>query len=74
MVEALNLGVPVLGYDLGGVGEQLRDLFPLGAVAVGDRAALLARARALIDSGERPAAFDRDFRQHLPSRRLARLA
>lgn len=59
VVEALNLGVPVLGYDLAGVGEQLRDLFPQGAVAVGDRAALLARARALIDSGERPAAFDR---------------
>ena len=37
----------------------IRDRLPLGAVAVGDRAALLARARALIDSGERPAAFDR---------------
>jgi glycosyltransferase involved in cell wall biosynthesis len=59
VVEALNLGVPVLGFDLAGVGEQLRDLFPQGAVAVGDRRALAERAQALLASGERPAPFDR---------------
>ena len=59
VVEALNLGVPVLGFDLAGVGEQLRDLFPQGAVPLGDRAALAERAQALLASGERPAPFDR---------------
>lgn len=57
VVEALNLGVPVLGFDHAGVGEQLRDLFPRGAVPLGDRAALVERARELLASGERPAAF-----------------
>lgn len=57
VVEALHLGVPVLGFDLAGVGEQLRDLFPQGLVAAGDRTALRDRARALLESGERPAQF-----------------
>ena len=34
--EALALGVPVVGYDHGGVGEILRAMFPRGAVPVGD--------------------------------------
>jgi glycosyltransferase involved in cell wall biosynthesis len=34
--EALALGVPVVGYDHGGVGEILRAMFPQGAVPVGD--------------------------------------
>ena len=58
VVEALNLGVAVLGYDHAGVGEQLRDLFPRGAVPLGDRAALHERARELLTSGERPPPFD----------------
>jgi glycosyltransferase involved in cell wall biosynthesis len=58
VVEALNLGVPVLGYDIGGVGEQLRDLFPQGAVAL-ERAALLERARRLLETGVLPEPFDR---------------
>ena len=59
VVEALNLGVAVLGYDHAGVGEQLRDLFPQGAVKLGDRDALATRARELLASGVRPQAFDR---------------
>lgn len=35
-LEALSLGRPVLGYDHGGVGEQLAELFPEGSVPVGD--------------------------------------
>lgn len=58
VVEALNLGVAVLGFDLAGVGEQLRDLFPQGAVPTGDRVALAERAQALLASGERPAPFE----------------
>ena len=71
VVEALNLGVPVLGFDLAGAGEQLRDLFPQGAVVVGDRNALAQRARALISGGERPAAFDRYRLQQMQAATLA---
>ena len=42
--EALHLGVPVLGWDHGGVQETLAAMFPQGAVAPGDRAALLERS------------------------------
>lgn len=37
--EALALGVPVVGYDHGGVGEILKAAYPEGAVPVGDVAA-----------------------------------
>lgn len=42
-VEALSLGRPVLGYDHGGVGEQLRAILPVGAVPLGERAEVVAR-------------------------------
>lgn len=48
VIEALALGVPVLGYAHGGVGESLADHYPAGAVPLGDAAALEARARALL--------------------------
>ncbi len=35
-VEALSLGVPVIGYNHGGVGEQLAAILPTGAVALND--------------------------------------
>lgn len=44
--EALALGVPVVGYDHGGVGEILKAMYPEGAVKVGDvdaAAAAIAR-------------------------------
>jgi glycosyltransferase involved in cell wall biosynthesis len=47
VLEALSVGRPVLGWDHGGVGEQLRALFPSGAVAPGDHAALAAAADAI---------------------------
>lgn len=43
VLEALSLGVPVIGYDHGGVGEQLGALLPGGRVPVGDGATLTAR-------------------------------
>ena len=45
VVEALSMGVPVLGYDHGGVGEVLADVFPEGRVTAGDENALLVRVR-----------------------------
>jgi glycosyltransferase involved in cell wall biosynthesis len=46
--EALHLGVPVIGWDHGGVQETLAALFPQGAVTPGDRRALLDRSRAFL--------------------------
>lgn len=34
-IEALGLGVPVIAYDHGGVGEQLATILPAGAIPVG---------------------------------------
>jgi glycosyltransferase involved in cell wall biosynthesis len=53
VVEALSLGRMFLGYDQGGVGEQLRVIFPQGCVRLGDEAGLLATALRL--ARERPA-------------------
>jgi len=48
VLEALSLGRPVLGFDHGGVGEQLRQFFPEGAVPVGDMTRLAVRAIELL--------------------------
>jgi glycosyltransferase involved in cell wall biosynthesis len=48
VAEALQLGRPVLGWALGGVGEQLRACFPAGMVTHGDAAALADRAIELL--------------------------
>ena len=44
--EALSLRVPVAGYAHGGVGEQLRQHFPAGAVPPADVAAMVGRLEA----------------------------
>ena len=43
VTEALALGRPVLGYDHGGVGEQLARVYPEGRVAPGDIEAAIGR-------------------------------
>jgi glycosyltransferase involved in cell wall biosynthesis len=53
-LEALAMGRPVLGYDHGGVGEQLARLYPDGRVPVGDRRALVERAAAWHRDGAPP--------------------
>jgi glycosyltransferase involved in cell wall biosynthesis len=47
--EALSLGVPVVGYDHGGVGETLQQAYPAGRVAVGDLDALEAVTLQLLE-------------------------
>lgn len=44
-LEPLRLGKPVIGWDVGGVGEILRRMYPFGAVPAGDEAALIVRVR-----------------------------
>lgn len=48
VLEALSLGVPVVGYAHGGVGEILERLYPAGRVSVGDRETLMARVSDLL--------------------------
>ncbi len=54
VVEALSMGVPVIGYDHGGVGEVLADAFPEGRVSTGDEEALLSKVRAFRSQPPRP--------------------
>jgi glycosyltransferase involved in cell wall biosynthesis len=35
-IESLKIGVPVIGYDHGGVGEQLKEVFPQGIIKKND--------------------------------------
>ena len=58
VIEALHMGVPVLGFEHGGVGELLRELYPAGAVPLGDGAALLAAAQRLLASPVPVAPFE----------------
>lgn len=53
-LEALSLGRLVIGYDHGGVAEQLAALFPEGLVPVGDTQAVCDRLGAW-SSGNKPA-------------------
>lgn len=48
VLEAASLGVPVIGYDHGGVGEVLATVFPAGRVPVGDTGAVATRAAAFL--------------------------
>jgi glycosyltransferase involved in cell wall biosynthesis len=47
-LEPLALGVPVIGYDHGGVGEILRAVYPQGAVELLDADALKQRVTATL--------------------------
>lgn len=55
VLEALSVDRVVLGWDHGGVGEQLRAWFPQGAVAPFDAAALATAALDLLARGAAPA-------------------
>ena len=61
VLEALSLGVPVVGYQHGGVGEILGHVYPGGRVAVGDTGAVVDRLTAILDD---PAAAKRAIRDH----------
>ena len=71
VIEALQLGVPVLGFEHGGVGELLRELYPVGCVPLGDRAALLDAALALLEEAPPVAPFAGYRLADMQSRTLA---
>ena len=48
VLEALNLGIPVVGYNHGGVGEILSDVYPQGGVPPGDHNRLLERVSSIL--------------------------
>lgn len=54
-LEPLRLGKPVIGWDVGGVGEMLRRMYPFGAVPAGDESALEARVRDWLATPSAPA-------------------
>ena len=54
VLEAMALGKPVVGYDCGGVGELLGELFPAGRVPLGDQARLLEVTRSVVADQPRP--------------------
>jgi len=49
VLEALSLGVPVVGYNHGGVAEVLTELLPAGRVPPGDLNALFVRVKDFLD-------------------------
>ena len=68
VLEALSLGTPVVGYDHGGVGEVLSQVFPPGRSPAGDPA---AAAAALVRVLEAPGDARRAIREHgFTSRRM----
>ncbi|MBY4676441.1 glycosyltransferase family 4 protein [Marinobacterium arenosum] len=58
-LEALSLGVPLAGYDHGGVGEILAALFPAGRVPLKDAAALQRVVTDLLQHPQQPQPNDR---------------
>ena len=61
VLEALSLGIPVVGYEHGGVGEILARIYPDGRVAVGDTDTAAYKLRAILND---PAAAERSVRDH----------
>lgn len=57
VVEALHLGVPVIGFDHGGAGELLRELFPPGLVPLHDQNALLTTTTRILNEAPMVPAF-----------------
>jgi glycosyltransferase involved in cell wall biosynthesis len=53
-LEAMALGRPTIGCDHGGVGEQLRALFPVGAVPVGNMEVLVETTARLVRTPQFP--------------------
>ncbi|MBX2853317.1 MAG: glycosyltransferase [Phycisphaeraceae bacterium] len=56
LLEAVRLGRPVVGYDHGGVGEVLAEVYPQGRTPPGDTSALAERLACMAMGKTRPPA------------------
>lgn len=54
-LEAISMGVPVVGYDHGGVAEQLAAMYPRGTVPVCDTDALRKTTIDILEQPDKPA-------------------
>lgn len=61
VLEALALGVPVVGHATGGVEELLGSMYPAGMVEPGDEQGLRAGCAAVLSAGARPSALPGRF-------------
>ncbi len=57
-LEAMALGKPVVGYDHGGVAEQLEVIFPAGRVPAGDIGAAVEKTVEILGKSLRPGPVD----------------
>ena len=57
-LEPLAMGVPVVGYDHGGVGEILRTVFPEGAVSLRDANELTDKVKSILSQKPVVSEFD----------------
>ena len=71
VLEALSLGVPVVGYAHGGVGEILRRMYPAGLTPLGDVQRLHERVATLLDAAPAVAAYPAFPRQRMLDATLA---
>ena len=71
VLESLRLGVPTVGYDHGGVGEILSEMFPQGRVALNDESALDNTVRRLLEENSTPAVSDAFTRKIMLEKTLA---
>lgn len=71
VIEALALGIPVLGYAHGGVGELLQELFPAGAVPLNDHDRLAAQAAAFLQKPPTVAEFPNYDVAHMQEKTMA---
>lgn len=61
VLEALSMGIPVVAFDLGGVGEVMQQLFPGGLIPAGDTQALIAKVNQFLSQ---PPSVDVDHNFH----------
>jgi glycosyltransferase involved in cell wall biosynthesis len=69
-LEALSMGVPVVGYDHGGVGEILQALFPEGLVPLNDQQVLKTTLENILQAQSKPRPNDRFFRSEMLAQTL----
>lgn len=48
VIESIKIGTPVIGFNLGGCGEQLKNIFPNGLIELNDNEALLAKTKEFL--------------------------